>query len=108
MKKFVLSALTFIGLIAANSSSAQSFSFPHDTVRYAIQSYAGREEIHNDIKNESSAPIQITWKILSENLHSTWRPPFGFCDNVTCYTQTILGNPGSSQTTMAIDPGKTS
>lgn len=99
MKKFLLIGLSLFTIAAAkNSFAQQTFSFPKDTVRYAVQ-YNGVEDVSNNVKNETTSPLKINWKIVDHNMPTTWSSTFGLCDNVTCYGANIVGKPGTSQLT---------
>ncbi|WP_276133243.1 T9SS type A sorting domain-containing protein [Polluticoccus soli] len=100
MKKFLLVGLSLFTIAASESSFAQAtFSFPKDTVKYAVQGY-GTEDVHNDIKNETTGQLSLTWKIISESLPTSWETGFGLCDNVLCYGTNILN--GTTQTSSPI------
>lgn len=101
MKKFLLVGLSLFTIATANNSFAQSFSFPKDTVKYAVQGGEGAEEIHNDIKNETSGQLTLSWKIFNETFPSSWESIFGLCDNVLCYGNNII-TAGTTQQTNPI------
>lgn len=99
MKKIVLIAFSLLFIISAKDSVAQTFSIPKDTVKYAVQNLGYAEDVLSYIKNETSAPIKLNWKIVSHNMPASWTSSFGLCDNVLCYGSTIVGTPGPSQLT---------
>lgn len=89
MKKFLLIALGFAG-IASTSVQAQSFTPQSDTVlvNYDINA-GGNQEFHDNITNNTSSPITITWKGIANNLPGDWLvspSSLGVCDNNNCYT----------------------
>lgn len=95
MRKIVY--LLFLPLaFAANTASAQSITADHDTVASTIPGYT---DIYNYIHNNSGVTTSFSWKIVSHTLPQTWidHAIFGLCDNVTCYTNSILS--GSTQIT---------
>lgn len=98
MRKIVyLLALPF--LFAANAASAQSFTMQKDTVSVAGSQYF---DISNYIHNDTTIAIKVSWRIIQENLPQSWKDnaSFGLCDNIMCYTNSVLG--GSTQTTDTI------
>jgi hypothetical protein len=110
MKKLLLVGLSLVSLIASKNAIAQSFSFPKDTVKYAVQGCPNQqsgctEDIHNDIKNETTGQLTLSWKIIAETLPTSWESTFGLCDNVLCYGNNIMG--GSTQQTAPIPASAT-
>jgi hypothetical protein len=94
MRKIVY--LLFLPLLfAANTGKAQNFSMQHDTVKSTVPVYT---DIYNYVNNTSGSTISVNWRIISETLPQSWEDhgSFGLCDNVTCYTTSILA--GTAQT----------
>lgn len=98
MRKIVyLLALPF--LFIANTASAQSFTMQKDTVSVAGSQYF---DITNYIHNDTTSAIKVSWRIIQENLPQSWKDnaSFGLCDNIMCYTNSVLS--GSTQITDTI------
>ena len=111
MKKTLLALFVFVGFIG-ESALAQNFTLPsmssNDTIAKSIN--PGLDKIYNKIRNVSSSPITVTWKVLAHDLPADWSnttdAEFGVCDNLQCYYNTnnaILG--GTANNTLAIAPG---
>lgn len=84
MRKFLLFG---IGLVLSSVVNAQNFTLDHgDSVKAAIGS--DMTSMHNNVTNITSAPIKLTWKVISTNMTGTWTTPgvVGVCDNKLCYT----------------------
>jgi Secretion system C-terminal sorting domain len=76
---FVLSCL----FIKLSSSTAQTFSVPHDTVYATVR---GASIIHDDITNTTATQFKLRWHVLATDFPADWLTPtaFGICDNLTC------------------------
>jgi hypothetical protein len=95
MKKYLLSALVGLSAIGmTNKGQAQSFTPFADTVRYTVY---GDANVNDNITNTTSSPIRITWRVISHNIPTDWQNGFGMCDNITCYSNSILS--GATRTT---------
>jgi hypothetical protein len=93
MKKLVLLSLFFVGF-SAQRSLAQSFTVSHDTAKAVV---SGTSNIYNELINNSSSPVSITWRVTSHTVPASWSNSIGICDNVTCYSTNILN--GDANTT---------
>lgn len=101
MKKIYL---IIISIFFAASMSAQSFSVEKDTVRMVMKNYL--DYMNNYVKNETSTPIQVSWRVFDHNLPQDWidSAKYGHCDNGSCYPKNILG--GTTKMTMPIKAGE--
>lgn len=88
MKKFVLALLSVVGV--ASAATAQDFTMQKDTVKtYAPNSGF---ELYNYISNKTSGNLKVDWRVISHTLPAgtQWVTSFGLCDNVTCYSNSVL------------------
>lgn len=79
--------LGFVFLLSLQSyCEAQSFTnIAGDTATKASQGKGDGVAIPNYIKNVSSNPIRVKWRIVNYNFPTGWQFD-GFCDDITCYT----------------------
>lgn len=91
-------------LFSANKSEAQNFAPQKDT---AVATAYGYIDLYNNITNNTSDTISLSWRVIGETLPQSWKDnaAFGLCDNVTCYDKAIFG--GSIQTSDTFGAGKT-
>lgn len=101
MKKIFLALVI---LLSASSAYSQSFTIPNDTVSRTVTT---TDNLHNDITNVSSAPIQVTWNVVTHDFPADWAAAFAICDNMLCYSAASNILSGISQTTGNIAPGTT-
>ncbi len=96
MKKFVLALLSVVGV--ASAATAQDFTMQKDTVK-AYAANTGFESF-NYITNKTSGNLKVDWRVISHTLPAgtAWVTAFGLCDNVTCYSSSILSG-ATTQTT---------
>lgn len=101
MKKIVY--LLFLPILFAFETQAQTFTMQHDTVKIAGSEFT---EAYNYILNNSQSTIDAYWRIIDHNVPQSWKDnaEFGLCDNVLCYTKSVLA--GSTQKTDTFGPGK--
>jgi hypothetical protein len=102
MKKFLLIIFSVLLTVSWETSYADSFNFPKDTV-WTIAN--GSMEIPNDITNTSSASVTLNWKVIYQNLPASWQTNFGICDNAMCYYNAILD--GGQKNSNTIPTGAT-
>src|SRR5690606_28914484 len=101
MKKIVLAVLGFGSMLFTTKIHAQSFTPDKDLVKYTVYQNA---DIHNNIVNNTSSDITLSWRVLNHDFPTEWKEGTGICDNVTCYTNSVLGpgtSPGTTYTTAA-------
>lgn len=103
MRRIVLTAaLALAGLISANNVNAQSFTMAHDTIKATVW---GPTVLSNDITNNTSLPINISWHVIYHNLPTSWQVEAGICDNINCYSNNILGTSSTPNTPPFTPPG---
>jgi len=86
MKKILLVTLWTLSIFSSYIVGAQTFVTEHDTV-YITTSNGGT--YHNDIKNTSSQPINISWRPVSDDFPQSWKDAVGICDANYCRTNSV-------------------
>lgn len=83
-------------------ASAQSVGVEYDTVYLT----AGRDTaITNRLNNLTSSNMAYNWKVLATDMPSEWLPKVGICDNIGCFTASLLYPSGAVKTTDPYSPG---
>src|SRR5690606_6124005 len=87
MKRLILAIVGFMSLVCGGKAGAQTATFTTERDTVEATYFGGTLNIHNDITNISSSPIQITWKVLATDFPASWTTAeaLGICDNVLCY-----------------------
>lgn len=105
MRRIVLTAaLALAGLISANNVNAQTFTMAHDTVKAVVW---GGAPISDELTNNTSSAITVSWRVIYHNLPVTWQSVLGICDNSSCYGNNILGTSSVPNTPPFTPPGLT-
>ena len=106
MKRTLLIALMFFGVLAPGLVKAQTFTVPYDTVYTTIPIGTSHEDVFDNITNISYATgLVINWHCVASNFPVDWckQGVFGICDNKTCYTNsadTFLWNRANNSGTL--------
>jgi hypothetical protein len=103
MKKILLSVtlLCSFALCSVGQTFTTQYASNGDT---AIVAYTSNPEIEvkNLIQNITNDDITLKWKIVDHNLTGSAWVLGGFCDNITCYTNTADLLAGNAKTTNPI------
>ncbi len=98
MKKTLLIALMFLGVLAPGFVKAQTFTVPYDTVFVNMPAGTLHADAFDNITNITYASgLVINWHCIASNFPADWcnHLAMGICDNKTCYPNkgdTLLWN----------------
>ena len=98
MKKTLLIALMFLGVLSPGFVKAQTFTVPYDTVFVTMPAGTNHIDAFDNITNTTYASgMVINWRCTNSNFPADWckSAVLGICDNKTCYANrgdTLLWN----------------
>lgn len=79
--KHLYSVLFILGL-SSIGANAQSFSLQSGDTVFVNPCYV--YESHNNIVNNTAAPVTLEWKVIENTYPADWFATLGICDNMTC------------------------